>query len=535
MENRMQEGAGRPLYLSAPQTDPSPRPAAPAVPVRSPFTAAPAELWAALGSYLVGFLYIQLFNIGDNRIALFAVIFCAGVELFCRAMGHTKVPAESWFWLVCLGLVALSIGLWGNNGRTVGGWDLLALHGLAVYWTLSRTGALAEGSTGPMIWLDLLRGFFAYPFGGFFLRIRTLFHRIRRTKPGKGLPGVLIGLAAAVPLLLVAYELLAAVDGHFAALMQLTLDWSWLNTELLVRLLLSLPVGAWLYGLAASCLRNKQDPAICTELRGATEELRILPNSTICILLTALNGLYLIFFVLQGSYLLGGFFGHLPDGFTAAEYAVSGFEEVCRLMLLNMAVLGGCAKFSRTPLRRSRVLQALGAALCGFSLLFVAVAGAKLALYIGRFGLTPRRVLAAWFILVLGVWALIALFTLLRPIRAIRLAVWAAAAAFALLCLSHPDGWIARGNISLYAHGVVDSLDADVIGQCQGWDNRTELAQPLLDCGWMLGRTDEELVDMLGYMGHSGSNTMYWPLDDGRQLTVTLDPSTGLSTRAEIR
>ena len=78
--------------------------------------------------------------------------------------------------------------MWGNNGRTVGGWDLLALHGLAVYWTLSRTGALAEGSTGPMIWLDLLRGFFAYPFGGFFLRVRTLFHRIRRTKPGKGCP-----------------------------------------------------------------------------------------------------------------------------------------------------------------------------------------------------------------------------------------------------------------------------------------------------------------------------------------------------------
>ena len=91
--------------------------------------------------------------------------------------------------------------------------------------------------------------------------------------------------------------------------------------------MLSLPVGAWLYGLAASCLRNKQDPAICTELRGAAEELRILPNSTICILLTALNGLYLIFFVLQGSYLLGGFFGHLPDGFTAAEYAVSGLRK----------------------------------------------------------------------------------------------------------------------------------------------------------------------------------------------------------------
>lgn len=536
MENRMQEGAGRPLYTSAPQTDGAPRPQAP---VKPPFTAAPAELWAALGSYLIGFLYIQIVfweaGFAGGWLTVFALVFCAGVEVFCRAMGRRKVPAESWFWLACLGTVAVSFWLWGSSGRTVGGWDLLALHGLAVYWTMSRTGALAEGGTGPMIWLDLLRGFFAYPFGGFFLRIRTLFFRIRRTRPGRGLPGVLIGLAAAVPLLAIAYQLLTAVDGHFAALVRLTLDWSWLNGELVLRLLLSLPVGAWLYGLAAYCLRGQRDPALPAELRGAAEELRVLPYSTTGILLGALNVLYLVFFLLQGSYLLGGFFGQLPAGFTAAEYAVSGFEEVCRLMLLNLAVLGGCAKFGRVPLRRSRALRGLGGALCGFSLLFVAVAGAKLALYIRRFGLTPRRVLAGWFILVLGAWALIALLTLLRPIRAIRLAVWVTAAAFALLCLSNPDGWIVRGNIALYAHGVVDSIDADVIGECTRWNGRAQLAQPLLDCGWMLGRTEEELVDMLGYMARSDRDTLYWLFGDGRQLTVTLDPSTGLSTRAELR
>ena len=165
----------------------------------------------------------------------------------------------------------------------------------------------------------------------------------------------------------------------------------------------------------------------------------------------------------------------------------------------------------------------------------MAVAAAKLGLYIRRFGLTPRRVLAAWFILVLGAWACIALLTLLRPIRAVRLAVWVTAAAFALLCLSGPDGWIVRGNIALYAHGVVDEIDPDVIGQCTRWEGPRQLAQPLLDSGWMLGRTEEELVDMLGYMGSSGSGTLFWPLGEGRQLIVTFDPSTDLSARAEIR
>lgn len=533
MEKNWQEGAGRPLYISVPPTGET----RPAVPARPTFAAAPAEFWAALASYLIGFWYIQLF-LWDTRSAggwltVFTLVFCAGVEGFCRAMGRKAAPAESWFWLAALGGVAVSFWLWGSVSATMDGWDILALHGLAVYWTLSRTGALAEGGTGPLLALDLARGFVLYPFGGFFLRIRTLFFRVRRTKPGKGLAGVLIGLAAAAPVLAVAYGLLASVDGRFARLVRLTIDWSWLDGELALRLLLSLPVGAWLYGLAASCLRRRPDPALPAALRQAAEEARVLPASTAATLLGALNGLYLAFFLLQGSYLLGGFFGRLPAGFTAAEYAVSGFEEVCRLMLLNLAVLGGCAKLGRAPLRRNRGLRALGALLCGFSLLFVAVAGAKLGLYISRFGLTPRRVLAAWFILVLGAWALIALLTLLRPIRAVRLAVWVTAAAFAALCLSGPDGWIVRGNIALYAHGVVDTIDPEVTGQCTRWEGPRQLAQPLLDCGWLLGRTEEELVEMLGYMGGDGE-TLRWPLGDGRQLTVTLDPGTGLSTRAVI-
>ncbi len=530
MDKNLQEGAGRPLYTSVPQT----------VLIRPPFTAAPAELWAALGSYLIGFFYIQLIfwnaNSAGGWLTVFTLVFCAGVEFFCQAMGRRKIPAESWFWLACLGAVALSFAFWGSVSATVGGWDMLALHGLAVYWVLSRTGSLSEGGTGPMLVLDLVRGFLLYPFGGFLLRIRTLLARARRGRSGaRGLAGALIGLAAAVPLLAIAYQQLAAVDGNFAALLRLTVDWNWLNGELVLRLILSLPVGAWLYGLTASCLRVRPDPALPAELRRAAEEARVLPVSTAGVLLAALNGLYLAFFLLQGSYLLGGFFGRLPAGFTASEYAVSGFGEVCRLMLLNLAVLGGCAKFGRVPLRRSRALQVLGGLLCGFSLLFVAVAGAKLGLYIRRFGLTPRRVLAAWFILVLGAWACIALFTLLRPIRAVRLAVWVTAAAFALLCLSHPDGWIARGNIALYAHGVVDEIDPDVIGQCTRWKGPRQLAQPLLDSGWMLGRSEEELVDMLGYMNGSASDTLRWSLGEGRQLIVSFDRLTGLSDRAEIR
>ena len=75
----------------------------------------------------------------------------------------------------------------------------------------------------------------------------------------------------------VAWGLLAAVDANFAALGQQVSDW-WsrlLNNvrfiDQLMYVLLSLPVGAWLYGLVGGSLRRKAPPTTAQQCAAVLE------------------------------------------------------------------------------------------------------------------------------------------------------------------------------------------------------------------------------------------------------------------------
>lgn len=96
------------------------------------------------------------------------------------------------------------------------------------------------------------------PFGNFFLRVRTVFSALKtglhgRIKARKALR-VLATAALTLVLCGTAWGLLAAADANFAALGQSVADWwnSLLNNikyiDTLMYIILSLPVGAWLYG-----------------------------------------------------------------------------------------------------------------------------------------------------------------------------------------------------------------------------------------------------------------------------------------------
>ena len=173
----------------------------------------------------------------------------------------------------------------------------------------------------------------------------------------------------------------------------------------------------------------------------------------------AFLALYLLFFALQASYLLGGFAGRLPAGFTAAGYARQGFFQLCAIVVLNFGLLVLAAKLTRRPLRQSPALKALSLCLCGANLLFAAVSFSKLYLYISRFGLTPKRVLSSWFALVLAVLSVLAALSILRPFRAVRAGVLAFCGLFLLLCLCQPDLLIHKANRQLYRAGVLQELD----------------------------------------------------------------------------
>ena len=352
--------------------------ASPALP--APFRADRAERLALPVSYVLAYLYVDLFWFTPSAplqrllLTAFTVLFCAGTELLFR---REKPSTESFVWLGCLLAVLASIA--AGRCRVWGGWSVLFLHGFAVYWLLARSGRLLEGASGRLAPLDLLRGFLTTPFSCFFLRQRVLLDTLRTRR--RGSLAAWAATALALVLLAAAVSLLSAADNAFAAL---TAGLRRLLTvqsipDVFLELILSLPVGAYLYGLALGTRRTEPAAlaARTARLDGALAKLRRVPETVWCVLTGCFCAVYLLFFAVQGSYLFGAFRHRLPAGFTVAQYARQGFFQLCMVMGVNFLLLWLVTHSSRTLNRPGHIMCTV---LLAQSILLAVTALSKLAL-----------------------------------------------------------------------------------------------------------------------------------------------------------
>ena len=387
------------------------------------------QLPFALLMYTLAYLYIRgvVFPAGYPGwgMPVFAVLFLLYTELAARRAGRAAAK-ETPVWAGCWLALSAALPLFGYQPDPLGTWQWFVWHLFAVWYVLARCGMLAQGRSGSLVLLDALAGLIRLPFGGFFLRITEIFRALRGGLHGRGrVRGLLRALATAALTLVVcgaAWGLLSAADANFAALGQGMADW-WhdlLNNvrfvDTAVYFVLSLPVGAWLYGLVFGALRRTEPPTTAAACTAALEKGRIVPRVTAIVVVAALCGVYALFFAVQA----GEWFAAAPLGLSApdaAAFAVDGFWELLKILLLDFAVLAGVYFFGRAALPRP-----LAAVFCGFGLAFAALVGAKLVTYMDLYSLTPRRVVAGWFLGVLTVWAVLALVRVFRAIPAAHIA-----------------------------------------------------------------------------------------------------------------
>ena len=418
-------------------------------PKKPPFSANRKEQILAFGMYVLAYLYL-----GYQWWALpaFAVCFVAAAEYLFR---DVKRPWESWVWLGCM-LIAAGCIAW--RGLHPYQYDsrypeivnheyilsdkllLLILHAFSVYWLMSRSGRLTGGESGHLLPLDALYAFVIIPFKNFFLRIRYVLFALKPQKEHKLNAGTAAAavLAAFVVLVLFAMAMtqLSAADDTFSRLLDglrdaLTFD---LDQEWFFRFLLSLPVGAYVFGLLAGLGREKPE---AMRQRGASVEaalprLCIVPEAVWLAALGVFSALYLVFFFVQGRYLFGAFTRTLPESFTVAEYARQGFFELCRVMAINFTLFW---LVTRTARRESKPVRWMAAALLIESMLFAVIALSKLALYISCFGLTPLRVQSTWLVCVLLFGSACVLYTHLTGKKSMRVWMIFGAVTLALLCI----------------------------------------------------------------------------------------------------
>lgn len=429
-------------------------------------------LYAVL-MYPLAYLYIRGVAFAKEYpgwgMPVFAVLFLLYTELAARRAGRTAAK-ETPVWAGCWLALSVALPLFGYQPDPLGGWQGMVWHLYAVWYVLARCGMLAQGRSGSLVLLDALAGLFRLPFGGFFLRITEVFKALRGGLHGRGrVRGLLRALATAVLTLAVcgaAWGLLSAADANFAALGQGVADW-WndlLNNvrfaDTTMYFVLSLPVGAWLYGLVFGALRRTEPPTTAAQCTAALEKCRILPGMTAIIVVAALCGVYALFFAVQA----GKWFAAAPLGLSApdaAAFAVDGFWELQKILLLNFGVLAGVHFLGRAPLPK-----ALAAVFCGFGLAFAALAAGKLAVYVVLYGLTPRRVIAGWFLGVLAVWCVLALVRVFRAIPAAKLAIFTAALSFTVLSCVNVKQRVIDVNLARYEAGIDETLDWGVLWEC---------------------------------------------------------------------
>ena len=421
---------------------------------RPPFSSSPAERAAAFVMYLAAYVYIlALFSIDSLFIpwgetwriwlTVFAVLFAALTEYLHAG---TKRLKESWIWLGCMAAILLGLFLrlhpaqepvW-NEGQS-----LLFLHIFAVWWALARADRLKGGASGHLLPFDALNGFVLVPFGNFFLRVRCVFDtfRPRQKKAGRVRTAVAVSLAllAGLTLLVLSAEQLALADDAFDNLLsrlRLALELE-LNMDVVVRIILSLPVGAYVFGLIAGLRR--QDRQTLRESGARTEQLlgslHHVPSGVWIAALGVFSAMYLLFFILQGRYLFGAFTRTLPEGFTVAEYARQGFFELCRVMAINFVLFWLVTRTDAPGAAAARALSVMQILLLVESMAFAVIALSKLALYISCFGFTPKRLQSSWLVCVLLFGCACALYSHLTKKKSFRVWMVFGAVTLALLCL----------------------------------------------------------------------------------------------------
>ncbi len=387
---------------------------------------------------MLGYMYIRFFFYDfwytnfDWTLPLFTAIYVAVTVAYARSKGKT-ISKETVFWI---GVLAVITALFKIERF----FRLVSATLIAAYFT-SVTGGMYSGGTSAYIIADLYTTFISKPFiniGNIFVAFFRLFRRKEKREKIAISPAVW-GVIMAVMALWFIMPLLFSADANFlkgakemAEYLIGLLFGGFDLPVMIIQTLLTLPTAAYMYGLAFGSFNStaygKTDKDLLDENR---HRLRISPAVTLTVFLSIVCVVYIMFIALQAEYLLGAFTGRLYRDMTYAQYARTGFFELCKVSVINLSLLALCnlviKKEENTKIKLSMTV------LCGLSLLLLSTAMAKMVMYICAYGLTAKRIISTVFLIWLVMVFIMCIARLYKPFNLVKTAVMTGTVIFCIL------------------------------------------------------------------------------------------------------
>lgn len=214
-----------------------------------------------------------------------------------------------------------------------------------------------------------------------FLPMRFLF---KRGEDGtrKSFKPLIIGIISSLPIVGVIIALLSGADETFKNVINsLIPDLNKLFLEYIIIFIIVFV--SFFYVFISVIIRNEMKfQKIDIKIRKKIKLIYFLPT------IIMINILYLIFIIIQFSYL----FGNLPEGFTYAEYARKGFFELLIVSLINLLILVVFRIFINMDTKKQKnIYKILSTCICSFTLVLLLSSAVKMLLYVRTYDLTLMR------------------------------------------------------------------------------------------------------------------------------------------------
>lgn len=268
---------------------------------------------------------------------------------------------------------------------------------------------------------------------------------------------LLIGLGISFPILCVILPLLTTSDIAFSSLISSIFK----NTFVLVgsifaTIVVTPVVFSFLFSMKKKDLAEKNVKEIPDKVS------KVILNT----ILSATAVVYIAYLFSQLAYITKAFAFLLPENYSAAEFARSGFFQMGVIAFINFVILFLCATLVKKTESKKIPASTKGLLifLCIFTVFYISTAFVKMMKYISLYGLTRLRVLTSVFMLMLAVIFIIILlrliFTKLKYIKAIILVCTITMISVSVIDINTV---IANYNYDAYKAGKIN-IDVEQIG-----------------------------------------------------------------------